>query len=228
MSSRTMDGREHDLNLLAAYVEDRLDAAERERVAAHVSGCDECRAVLAELGRGLAASRRGSGRLARLPRSTALPIAAVLVLSAATSLILLRQSAQAPTRSEGERSPAPDTASATPSATSATPPPSAAPSPGGREPTVRGNSTDREDLLVKRGGGAHSVAGKSFRLVAGEWVDTAYDPLASLPVVQATGPAERAALLQRVPGLAAYAALGERLLVVHEGIVYRLRPAAAR
>jgi hypothetical protein len=213
-----------DPDLLAAYVDGRLDAAGRERAAAHLADCRECRAVLAELGRGLAPVSR-AGRLGRLVRSRGLPVAAVLVLSAATGVLLVRQQAGSPLL-EGRPS-GPSTAGAPPASDPATPTPLQPPSPRG--PGARGENgsapgTD-ESLLVKRGG-ARSVGGKSFRLVAGEWVDSAYDPLAALPVVVAAGPVEREALLAGVPALAAYAALGERVLVVHDGTVYRLVPSA--
>jgi hypothetical protein len=38
------------------------------------------------------------------------------------------------------------------------------------------------------------------------------------------GPDQRSSLLSRLPALAPYAALGERVLVVYEGTVYRFRP----
>jgi len=78
-------------------------------------------------------------------------------------------------------------------------------------------------LLVTRGGGRR-VAGKTFRLAAGEWVDASFDPAAGLPISDVNGPDQRSSLLARLPALAPYAALGERVLVVFEGTVYRFRP----
>jgi len=49
----------HDLDALAAFVEDRLDEAERERLMAHLADCAECRATLAAMTRA-----RASGALA--------------------------------------------------------------------------------------------------------------------------------------------------------------------
>ena len=65
--------------------------------------------------------------------------------------------------------------------------------------------------------------GKTFRLVAGEWIDSAYDPPALLPVRDLVGPDARTDVLARIPALAPYAALGANVTVVHEGVVYRFR-----
>jgi hypothetical protein len=43
--------QDHPLDALAALVEDRLDAADRERLTAHLAGCAECRATLAAMTR---------------------------------------------------------------------------------------------------------------------------------------------------------------------------------
>ena len=72
-------------------------------------------------------------------------------------------------------------------------------------------------------GGEKTVGGRVFRLVAGEWIDARYEPLGLLPVVEIDG-AGRASALTRLPALAPYAALGARVIVVHEGVVYRFRP----
>ena len=68
------------------------------------------------------------------------------------------------------------------------------------------------------------INGKTFRLVAGEWIDSAYDPLAALPVQEITGSEARTALLARLPVLSQYAAIGPRVTVAHDGIVYQFRP----
>ena len=56
----------HDLDSLAAFVEGRLEGAERERVVAHLAACAECRRTLAQMGRALA-----SGDLPHISRSAA-------------------------------------------------------------------------------------------------------------------------------------------------------------
>ena len=65
------------------------------------------------------------------------------------------------------------------------------------------------------------MGGKTFRLEAGTWVDTRYDPKQLLPVIDIPA-AERAARLRDIPSLRPYAALGPRVIVVVEGTVYRL------
>ena len=62
------------------------------------------------------------------------------------------------------------------------------------------------------------------RMTGGEWLDTSFDLQTALPTVIARGPDERAALLQRVPALAPYAELGDRVTVVWQGTVYRFEP----
>jgi hypothetical protein len=78
-------------------------------------------------------------------------------------------------------------------------------------------------LLIRRGG-TRSVGGKTFRLVAGEWVDSAYDPALALATLYVRGDAERAALLSEKPGLRAYARMGPSVVVVFDGVVYRFQP----
>lgn len=68
--------------------------------------------------------------------------------------------------------------------------------------------------------GLRETAGKTFRFVAGEWVDQAYDRRARLPEVRVTAAAEREAVVQREPALAPFSALGRRVLVVVDGTVY--------
>lgn len=70
-------------------------------------------------------------------------------------------------------------------------------------------------------GAERRVGDKRFRLVSGEWIDAAYDPFDVRPVVDVTTPAERAALLGRLPALRPFADLGKRVIVVHAGSVYR-------
>ena len=220
-------GREHDLNLLAAYVEGRLAGSERERFVAHLAGCADCRITLAALARDRAASgsalrldaesRREiplARRLAQVPHAAWLPLAAVLVLATATSYSLLREPVSAP---HTVATPAAAVSHALPRA-SVTPTPNTATSPS--LPIRSGD----ERLLVKRGGSTRTVAGKTFRLKAGEWTDASFDPEAGLPVIEVSGAGELADLLGRLPALGSFAALGGRVLVVWKGTVYRFRP----
>lgn len=89
--------------------------------------------------------------------------------------------------------------------------------------SVRQSSMNGEDVLVKRSAG-RSVAGKTFRVTGGEWIDTSFDLSTALPTVIARGRDERTALLERIPELAPYAELGDRVTVVWQGTVYRFEP----
>ena len=59
--------------------------------------------------------------------------------------------------------------------------------------------------------------------MAGEWIDTAFDPFDVLPVEIIEGAEMRSSTLVRVPALTPFAALGARVTVVHDGVVYRFR-----
>ena len=181
----------HDLNLLAASLEDRLDDQERAGLTLHLAGCAECRQTLALLARAGAEERLSliRGRFGRLPRHVWLPLAASLFIAVSLAGWLYR--------------------------------------PLPREGLERTTHPLDERLLLKRGG-ERQAAGKTFRLVAGEWIDAAFDPGQALPTVVVSGADERSALLSRLPDLAPYAALGERVVVVFEGTVYRFTPTETR
>jgi hypothetical protein len=68
------------------------------------------------------------------------------------------------------------------------------------------------------------VAGKTFRMAAGEWVDAAFDPTLGMQTVTIRGSEARSDLLIRIPGLAPFTELGDRVVVVWEGTVYRFEP----
>jgi hypothetical protein len=80
-----------------------------------------------------------------------------------------------------------------------------------------------EQLLVRRGA-VRVVAGKTFRVRAGEWTDTSFNADAQLPAVSIRGPRERAEWLMRIPELEPYARLGNRVTVVWNGTAYRFSP----
>ena len=210
----------HDPGLLAAYLEGRLDAREREVLTAHLAGCAECRQVLALLAR--------AAHAGLIPRPTPaarpgfalhrwLPLAAALVIAVAT---VVRWNWSPTPFGETRPSPAPAGVSISPPPSASEAAPSPASSPGGAK---RRADTLDPGVLVRRGAGRR-VAGKTFRLAAGEWIDASFDPAAGLPITDVNGPDQRSSLLSRLPALAPYAALGERVLVVFEGTVYRFRP----
>jgi hypothetical protein len=221
----------HDLNLLAAHLEDRLDGAEKERLTRHLAGCAECRETLATLARG--------ADLLPLPANAApeaqpgwhlsvvwLPLAATLVVAVAT---LTRfgwwtPRDEAPPAAIASASPRPPRASSTLAPPSTTQMPASGTTRPVAPSTPAASRTDTapadERLLVLRGA-QRRVAGKTFRHVFGEWIDADYDSAALLPEVGVSSAEERSALLARIPALAPYAALGERVRVIYEGTVYR-------
>jgi hypothetical protein len=80
-----------------------------------------------------------------------------------------------------------------------------------------------EDLLRRRGT-ERTVAGKTFRLQSGVWVDTGFEPSAGLESVNVSGLEQRATVLVSHPELTPYTELGDRVVVVWERTVYRFEP----
>jgi hypothetical protein len=210
----------HDLNLLAAFTEGRLGEEDRGRVTRHLAECLECRQILATLGRALPAEMSTTARSARasfLSRPTVwLGLAATLVIATGSVLYLA-----GPLRSTTPASqPAPSTPASRPPVEQSPPAPQAPPH---SQPAASPPASDSPDrgLQIRRSG-ERRVDGKTFRLVAGEWIDSSYDQLASLTVVEARTADERAALLNRIPALKRYAGLGNRVTVVFDNVVYVL------
>jgi hypothetical protein len=201
----------HDLNALAAHLEGRPEGDERRRTIEHLSVCLECRETAAMLSRSWTSLRAQDRSPAA--RLWWLGVAAAAVLGTAVAVQLLPI--------------APPVASPSAPAVSASPsPPLAVPSPRDTpraSPSARGAGSVIDESLLATRGGSKRVAGKTFRLVRGEWVDSGFDPAAGLPVVEVIGPEERRQILVRLPGLAPYLALGDRVVVVFEGTVYRSR-----
>ena len=68
-----------------------------------------------------------------------------------------------------------------------------------------------------------TVGGKTFYLREGVWTDAEFKPEARLPeTTMKFGSDEYFALLKQKPRLAEFFALGERVVVVFEGKVYRI------
>jgi hypothetical protein len=189
-----MQDRVHDLDALAAFVEGRLDELGRERVMAHAAECAECRQTMAHLSRAFGEGALGS----RTPAShdVRYRLSRMRVwLPIAASIVL-------GTFAWFRFALPPETDGIRRSA-----------QPSGTE----------EELLRTRGAG-RSVAGKTFHLTSGEWIDAAYEPAAGLSVLEVRGSEERRALVERIPELAPFAALDDRVLVVWQGTVYRFEP----
>lgn len=206
----------HDPGLLAAYVEGRLDDEERRALTEHLVACADCRQALAMLARAgvahpLAAKRR------RVASPVWLALAASVIL--ATLAVWRLDGPRAGGIQEGPASPGGGSASSRP-----TPEPHPTTAASSPRASVPADPLQDPGLLVKRGAALRHAGGKAFRLVAGEWVDTVFDPTASLPTTQVKGRDERAAVVQRLPALGPYAALGDRVVVVFEGTVYRFVP----
>jgi len=69
-----------------------------------------------------------------------------------------------------------------------------------------------------RAAGTRSLGGKTFRLVAGEWIDVDYHLSDLLPVVDVRSRDD----LTAHPALGPFTALGRRFTVVVDGTVYRV------
>ena len=205
----------HDPSLLAAYVEGRLDAEERRAMTVHLGACSDCRQVVAMLARANAVVPFAA-KPRRVVRPVWLALAATVLL--ATFAIRRLDGPIAPNVAQG---PAPGVGGVAPPSTPAATPASAEPGPRGS--LTPSDPMQDPALLVKRGG-LRQAGGKSFRLVAGEWVDTAFDAAASLPTVLVAGPDEGADAVERMPALRPYAEIGPRVVVVFEGTVYRFGP----
>jgi putative zinc finger protein len=210
--SKDQMSHEPDLNRLAALVDGRLTGDERQGVLWHLAECRTCRDVVAvltdELGPARAATATRWGRPA-----VWLPVAATLAIAAGAAFLVRttdRRTLMPP--------PAPSTVVVHP------PPPESAGRASGSLPPSAPALGARGDL--RRRGGTRQVGAKTFRLVAGEWIDSTYDPGALLPIVEVASADARRDLLARLPALAPYAAIAERVIVVHEGSVYRFRAAA--
>lgn len=207
-SKRPGPDHQPDLNALAAQAEGRLGPAESEALLDHLSGCSACRDTAALMARALAADPSAARR--RIPSAARwLALAATLVLATIVGLRVTRE------RPETTPAPAPPATSVPP----ASPVPGAAPEVSPAAAATAPAPPDR-----KRGGSDRKIAGKTFRLVAGEWVDAAYEPAAGLPAVEASGLQARRRLLEEHPALMPYLTAGDRVLVVLDGRVYRVSP----
>lgn len=226
LSNEEMRSPHPNLAVLSAFVDARLAADEREIVVLHLTECVECRTILGTYARAVpdgATQANAATAVDRPPLRRPLfwlPIAATLVIGTAAGLLVWRSV------SSGLLAPLPNrelpnpveatspTEASAPARPAAGTPPAAPPAPSPSPPESVGATRS----------GDRVVGGKTFRLAAGEWVDAAYDPLALLRVETIEGQAARAAALARVPALAPFAALGRRVTVVHDGVVYRFIP----
>jgi hypothetical protein len=211
---------EPDLNAIAVLLEGKATPSEGRRIEEHLAACAECRATLARAARSSGAQRRGTA----FSRPAAAWLAAAAGLLVAT-LVGIRVASLGSGSSSAPGKPA-----LRPEAPK--PPREVAPSPAESAPerpagSVRPPASEQiDETLLKKRSAEKRVAGKTFRLVAGEWVDAEFDPVAGLPVLEVRAPEDRGALFARLPVLAPYARLGDRVTVVLNGTVYRFLPAS--
>jgi Ca-activated chloride channel family protein len=86
-----------------------------------------------------------------------------------------------------------------------------------------------DDELALRVLSSRKVGDKTFYLRDGVWVDSEFKAEAKLPeTALAFGSEEYFALVSREPELARFFALGERVVVVHKGHVYRVNAGATK
>jgi hypothetical protein len=211
------NGREPDLNTLAAFVDRRLDPSARDRVVLHLAECARCRAIVAEL-MNADATRRTESRLI----TRALPLAATFLIAAAGGGLYFALRDHAPAAPQSVAAPR-----ATPSA-------AAAPAPStSSQPSTPANANAQSPVIKPpvsaparrpqsdrtRAVGTKSVGRKTFRLVAGEWIDTGYRRTDLLPVVDIQSRSE----FDAHPDLHRFATLGSRFTVVIGGVVYRVQ-----
>ncbi|MGH9408103.1 MAG: zf-HC2 domain-containing protein [Vicinamibacterales bacterium] len=195
------DDGEPDLNALAAFVDGTIAAADRSALIAHLAGCERCRVIAAELAR---APRAAGSRFSRPALAIAASIAIAAISGGAYLLVLNRQPPPSPPSTEATPSHAAPPAAASPAKETPSAPSAAAPAAPPHERT--------------RAAGTTTVHGKTFRLVAGEWIDTTYREADFPPAVDITSPSGLAAR----PALRPFASLGSRFTVVINGTVYRV------
>lgn len=221
--------------VMRAVVDGRASANEASAVARHAAACAACAVELADLrafaaelgalqnepqptpaGAGGTPPRAAHERLPR--RSTAggwAWLGSAGLATAATVALLLRVTDTVPPSGGAARPPAVAPVPA-PVPTPSTPPAGSAASGIPPAPALRAPQAD-----VRRGT-SRVVAGRTFRLEDGIWVDQAFDPLALQPDVWARSAEDVAALVASTPGLAPYAAMASRVTVVLDDTVYHL------
>jgi Putative zinc-finger len=200
---------EPDFNALAAFVEDSLGRSERAQLLEHLASCERCRTIVAELARTRTATRPTGASIA-----VALPLAASLMVAVAGGgvywLVRANSSRILPVVEPSKPNPL---APAQPVSGGATPGVSPSGRPASGRSAMPPDATDRT-----RGGGTRSVGGKTFRLVAGEWIDVEYRPIDALPIDDVRSREE----LEALDILRPFAALGRRFTVVVHDRVYRV------
>jgi len=209
---------EPNLNALAALAEGRLSIAERATALEHLESCVRCRRIAAELMRARSRTPNTLWTWRALPLAASLAIAAVgggvywLARDAGgTRRVDIPPSPSQPGIAPAQQSPAAGSGTGAGETGAATPRP---------ERTPRVEPSDRT-----RAAGTRTIAGKTFRLVAGEWVDADYRVADAASIVDVRSREDFDAREQLRP----FGALGRRFTVVVDRIVYRVDlPATGR
>jgi|SRR5882672_7347101 len=201
---------EPDFEALAAFVEDSLGRSERAALLEHFASCERCRTIVAELARARAATRPIGSLIA-----VALPLAASLMVAAAGGSVywLVRTTSSSRVLPAVEPSKPNPPAPAQPSSPGGTPSVSPSGTPASGRSTTPPDATDRT-----RAAGTRSLGGKTFRLVAGEWIDVEYRLIDALPIDDVRSREE----LEMLDILRPFAVLGRRFTVVVDDRVYRV------
>jgi hypothetical protein len=207
------NGGEPDFDALAAFVDDRLGRSERAQLLEHLASCERCRTIVAELVR-----TRAPTRSVRFLTAVALPLAASLMVAVAGGglywLVRTPSNSVPPTVEPSRPNPP---APAQPSSPGATPEVTPGVSPSGAPAPARA-ATPPDEPDRTRAAGTRSLGSKTFRLVAGEWIDVDYRLTDFLTVVDVRSGDD----LTAHPALGPFTALGRRFTVVVEGTVYRV------
>jgi hypothetical protein len=212
-SAAHADGGEPDFNTLAAVAEGHLHARELSRVMEHLASCAQCRGIVAELARG-----RSGRRTVRRWSTATLPLAASLAIATASGAIYLLVHDRVPHSATPLSQPPPAPPAVTPSG-QPSPALPVAPRAAPAEPAQTGGAAPGPPPQDRtRAGGTRSVAGKTFRLVAGEWIDADYHMTDFLPDVDIRSRADLNAHAELRP----FVTLGRRFTVVVNGTVYRI------
>jgi hypothetical protein len=190
-----------NLAALAAFVDQRLGDDERREMAVHLAGCERCRDIVGQLARG-----RTPAASARWTRALPLAASVVLVTAIGGLYLVMTPSNQPSSSARAPGDALPGAAVEAPPVARAVPAPDRAVVP----------SPALEDR--PRAAGEKSLEGKTFRLVAGEWIDSTYRVADGLPVVTVSNRAD----FDMSPELVPFTALGRRFTVVIDGTVYRV------
>jgi anti-sigma factor RsiW len=203
------NGSEPDFGALAAFVDDRLGRSERAQLLEHLASCQRCRTIVAELAR-----TRAPTRSVRSLTAMALPLAASLMIAVAGGglyWLIRATSSNVP--------PAVEPSNANPPAPVQVSPQGVTLCASRPDPPAPGRSaTPPEAPDRTRAAGTRSLGGKTFRLLAGEWIDVDYRLSDLLAVVDVRSRDD----LTAHPVLGPFNGLGRRFTVVVDGTVYRV------